>query len=43
MLLAPSAFFLIGFLIWIVRSKRAEQVEKSEFRLAAHNTQEAAH
>lgn len=43
MLLAPSAFFLIGFLIWIVRSKRVDQVEKSEFRLAAHTTQEAAH
>ncbi len=43
MLLAPSAFFIIGFLIWIVRSKRIDQVEKSEFRLAAHTTQEAAH
>jgi len=43
MLLAPSAFFIIGFLIWIVRTKRVEQVEKSEFRLASHTTQEAAH
>lgn len=43
MLLAPSAFFIIGFLIWIVRTKRADQVEKSEFRLAAHTTQEVAH
>ena len=42
MLLAPSAFFIIGFLIWIVRSKRTEQIEKSEFRLAAHTIQEAA-
>jgi Na+-transporting NADH:ubiquinone oxidoreductase subunit D len=43
MLLAPSAFFIIGFLIWIVRSKRVDQVEKSEFKLAAHTTQEVAH
>lgn len=43
MLLAPSAFFIIGFLIWIVRTKRTEQMEKSEFRLAAHTIQEAAH
>lgn len=43
MLLAPSAFFIIGFIIWIVRTKRVDQVEKSEFRLAAHTTQEVAH
>ena len=27
MLLAPSAFFLIGFLIWIIRTFKPEQVE----------------
>ncbi|EPE37890.1 Na(+)-translocating NADH-quinone reductase subunit D [Candidatus Photodesmus katoptron] len=27
MLLAPSAFFLIGFLIWIIRTFRTEQIE----------------
>jgi Na+-transporting NADH:ubiquinone oxidoreductase subunit D len=43
MLLAPSAFFIIGFLIWIVRTKRVDQVENSEFKLAAHTTQEVAH
>jgi Na+-transporting NADH:ubiquinone oxidoreductase subunit D len=43
MLLAPSAFFIIGFVIWIVRTKRTEQMERSEFRLAAHTIQEAAH
>lgn len=43
MLLAPSAFFIIGFLIWIVRTKRVEQVEKTEFRLAPHTVQEVAH
>lgn len=43
MLLAPSAFFIIGFLIWIVRTKRTEQMEKNEFRLAPHTVQEVAH
>ena len=31
MLLPPSAFFLIGFLIWALRSWRVEQVEEHEF------------
>lgn len=31
MLLAPSAFFLLGGLVWIVRSIWPEQVEPSEF------------
>lgn len=30
MLLAPSAFFLIGFLIWIIRTMKPEQVEAKE-------------
>lgn len=30
MLLAPSAFFLIGFLIWIVRTFKPEQIEAKE-------------
>jgi Na+-transporting NADH:ubiquinone oxidoreductase subunit D len=30
MLLAPSAFFLIGFLIWAIRILRPEQVEAKE-------------
>ena len=33
MLLPPSAFFIIGFLIWVIRSRRPEQVEKSEFEV----------
>jgi len=28
MLMPPSAFFLIGFLIWIIRTKKPEQVEE---------------
>ncbi len=33
MLLAPSAFFIIGLLIWAVRSWKAEQVEKRDFEI----------
>ncbi len=33
MLLPPSAFFLIGFLIWGLRTWKSEQVERSEFRV----------
>jgi Na+-transporting NADH:ubiquinone oxidoreductase subunit D len=31
MLLAPSAFFLLGGLVWAIRSIVPEQVEKPEF------------
>ena len=31
MLVAPSAFFIIGALIWAIRSWKAEQVEKLDF------------
>ena len=33
MLLPPSAFFIIGFIIWGVRSFRTEQVEASDFKM----------
>ncbi|PCJ96392.1 MAG: NADH:ubiquinone reductase (Na(+)-transporting) subunit D [Hyphomicrobiales bacterium] len=33
MQLAPSAFFIIGFLVWIIRSVRSDQVEETEFPL----------
>lgn len=33
MLLPPSAFFLIGFLIWALRSWRVEQIEEDEFEI----------
>lgn len=32
MLLPPSAFFIIGFLIWAIRSWKPEQVEEKEFQ-----------
>lgn len=34
MLLPPSAFFLIGGFIWILRAYRTEQVEQDEFEIA---------
>ncbi|RUR32867.1 NADH:ubiquinone reductase (Na(+)-transporting) subunit D [Vreelandella andesensis] len=37
MLLPPSAFFIIGLLIWVLRSVNPEQVEESEFKMK-HNT-----
>jgi Na+-transporting NADH:ubiquinone oxidoreductase subunit D len=32
MALAPSAFFIIGALVWLVRSVRSEQAEPAEFQ-----------
>ena len=40
LLLPPSAFFLIGLLIWAIRSVRTEQVESSEFAIAPHKPAE---
>lgn len=40
MLLPPSAFFLIGLIIWGLRSWKPEQVEKSDFKMAPHKPQE---
>ena len=33
LLLPPSAFFLIGIFIWMVRSVKKDQVEKAEFKI----------
>lgn len=33
MLLAPSAFFIIGLLIWAIRTWRPGQVEAAEFQI----------
>lgn len=38
MLLAPSAFFIIGFLVWVIRSLRPAQVEKPEFTILTGET-----
>ncbi len=34
MLLAPSAFFIIGLFIWAIRGWKKEQVEESEYEIA---------
>jgi Na+-transporting NADH:ubiquinone oxidoreductase subunit D len=42
MLLAPGAFFIIGLMIWAIRSLRPQQVEKPEYRIhVVHRTEEA--
>lgn len=42
LLLSPSAFFIIGLLIWALRSWKTEQVEEPQFRIAAHTAQAGA-
>ncbi|PTY36707.1 NADH:ubiquinone reductase (Na(+)-transporting) subunit D [Saccharospirillum sp. MSK14-1] len=41
MLLAPSAFFIIGAFIWILRTWDRSQVEDNEFTMKAHVKKEA--
>ena len=36
LLLPPSAFFLIGLFIWVLRSVQKEQVEEPDFKMAKH-------
>lgn len=36
MLLPPSAFFIIGLLIWALRAWKTEQVEAPEFEIGGH-------
>lgn len=38
MLLPPSAFFIIAGIIWYIRRKRPEQVEKPEFQASVEET-----
>ncbi|PRY71904.1 NADH:ubiquinone reductase (Na(+)-transporting) subunit D [Halomonas ventosae] len=38
LLLPPSAFFIIGLIIWVLRSVNPEQVEENEFKMK-ENTQ----
>jgi len=40
MLLPPSAFFIIGLLIWVIRTARPQQVEKPEYQIhEVHRTE----
>ena len=41
LLLPPSAFFIIGFIIWALRSWKTNQVEKEEFKIAPNSTKTA--
>lgn len=36
MLLPPSAFFLIGLIIWGLRGVKADQVETADFKISSH-------
>ena len=38
MLLPPSAFFIIGFFIWILRANKKDQVEAEEFKICKNST-----
>ena len=38
MLLPPSAFFLIGFFIWILRQSKKDQIEESEFKICKNSS-----
>ena len=42
LLLPPSAFFLIGLFIWMLRAWDARQVEAADFRMAKHTVAEEA-
>ena len=37
MLLPPSAFFIIGFLIWGIRAFKKSQIEKAEFKITSNS------
>ena len=38
LLMPPSAFFLIGFFIWALRSWKTDQVEEPEFKIAPNTS-----
>jgi len=40
MLLPPSAFFIIGGIIWLIRARRPEQVDRPEFRIRGESREE---
>ena len=43
LLLPPSAFFLIGLIIWAIRSWKPEQAEANEYKLAPQTKAQPAH
>jgi len=42
LLLPPSAFFIIGLLIWALRGWKKDQVEAEDFKISAHTVKEAS-
>lgn len=38
LLLPPSAFFLIGLIIWVLRSVKKDQVEAAEYKITPNST-----
>lgn len=40
LLLPPSAFFLIGLIIWVLRTWKKNQQESASYRIANHTSQE---
>ena len=43
LLLPPSAFFLIGLVIWALRSWKTDQQESTEFKIAPNSKAQASH
>lgn len=41
LLLPPSAFFIIGMIIWGLRTWKRDQAEAAEYKLSAHKVKEA--
>lgn len=43
LLLPPSAFFLIGLIIWALRVWKPDQQERTEFKIAPHSNAPSSH
>lgn len=43
LLLPPSAFFLIGLIIWALRAWKPDQQERTEFKIAPHSKAPSSH
>lgn len=43
LLLPPSAFFLIGLIIWALRTWKPDQQESTEFKIAPHSKAPSSH
>ena len=43
LLLPPSAFFLIGLIIWALRMWKRDQIEKPDFVMAPHTVEKEAY